>query len=366
MMEKLKQLIKQQPHWAACIGASFLALVYWSLIASDRYISEANVVLESPQIAAPTLSFESLFSGGGGGSGDMLLLRDHLLSVDMLKILDQQLDLRGHYSDGSIDFLSNLNDRDAPIEDLHEYYLKRIEVELDDYAQVLRIKISAFTPEMANRIANRLLVEGEKHMNAMGQRLAEEQVNFLEQQVAKLRLELDEASDKLLAYQNENGLISPTGTVETISAVVASLEGQLANTKAKKSAMLSYLSPKSAEVLRVESEIDALQQQIKIEQGRMTQASGNALNRLSSEYQDLDMQMKFALESYSGALAALQGTRIEAARKLKQVSVLQSPTLPEYAVEPKRLYNITVFFIVALFLGLILHMLVMIVKDHRD
>ena len=365
-MEKIKQFIKQQPHWAACAAASLLALIYWSLLASDRYISEANVVLESPQIAAPTLSFESLFSGSSGNSGDMLLLRDHLLSVDMLKILDQQLDLRGHYSNSSIDFLSNLNDREAPMEDLHEYYLQRIQVELDDYAQVLRIKVAAFDPKMAQRIAQTLLDEGEKHMNAMGQRLAEEQVKFLEKQVAKLRVGLDEASDELLAYQNENGLISPTGTVETISAVVASLEGQLANNKARRSAMLSYLSPGSNEVLRINSEIDALQQQIKIEQARMAKGSGDSLNRLSSEYQNLDMQMRFALESYSGALAALQNTRIEAARKLKQVSVLQSPTLPEYAVEPKRLYNITVFVIVALFLGLILHMLIMIVKDHRD
>ncbi|NHN37599.1 chain-length determining protein [Pseudomaricurvus alcaniphilus] len=366
LVERTRSFALRYPHWAACIVATFMALVYWSLWASDRYISETNVVLESPQIAAPTMSFESLFSGNTGNAGDMLLLRDYMLSVDMLRKIDSQLDFRGHFSGKGIDFLSSLGDRDAPMEDLHEYYLKRVAVELDDYAQVLRVKVAAFDPAMAHRIAEVLLQEGEAHMNSMGQRLAEEQVSFLEKQVEKLGHKLDSARAELLDYQNEHGLVSPTGTVETISAVVASLEGQLATTRAKRSAMLSYLSPRSAEILRAESEIEALQQQIGIEQARMAQQSGGALNTVSSEYQKLDMQMKFALESYAAALAALQNTRIEAARKLKQVSVLQSPTVPEYAVEPQRLYNITVFTIITFFLGLILQMLVMIVKDHRD
>jgi capsular polysaccharide transport system permease protein len=76
--------------------------------------------------------------------------------------------------------------------------------------------------------------------------------------------------------------------------------------------------------------------------------------------------MQFSQESYSTALSALENTRIEAARKLKQLSVLQSATLPEYAVEPERLYNSAVFIIIALFLGLIVQMLVLIIMDHRD
>lgn len=365
-LQRLRHQAQRHPHWAACALASLLALLYWGLIASDRYISEANVVLESPQIAPPELSFQSLMGGATTNTTDMLLLRDYMLSVDMLRKVDAKLNIRRHYSDGGIDFLSNLDGADVPVEELHDYYLKRVEVELDDYASVLRIRVAAFTPDMARAIAQTLLHEGEAHMNAMGQRLAEEQVKFLEKQVDSLNRELERARSALLNYQNEHGLVSPTGTVETITAVVGALEGQLANTRARRKAMLSYLSANSAEIKRVESEIEALESQIQLEQKRMAQNSGSALNAVSSEYQKLELQMKFALESYSGALSALVGTRIEAARKLKQVSVLQSATLPEYSVEPKRIYNITVFIIVTFFLGLIAHMVVLIVRDHRD
>lgn len=296
----------------------------------------------------------------------MLILRDYLLSVDMLQIVDEMLGFREHYSSSEIDYISRLRSREVEMELLHEYYLEHIEVELDDYAQVLRIKVRAFTPPMAQKIALLLMQEGERQMNAMGQRLAEEQVNFLEKQVLQLGENLDQARKAVLDYQNKHGLVSPTGTVSNISAVVATLEGQLASLSAKKSALLTYQSARSAEVIRIDAEISALIAQINHERSRVAQDSGVALNALSAEYQTLELKMKFAQESYSTALAALENTRIEAARKLKQLSVLQQPTLPQYATEPKRLYNTVVFIIIALFLGLIVQMLVLIIKDHRD
>jgi capsular polysaccharide transport system permease protein len=130
--------------------------------------------------------------------------------------------------------------------------------------------------------------------------------------------------------------------------------------------LTSYQSSRSPSVVKIGNEIKAVRQQIVKERSRMAQQSGGALNTLSAEYQTLELKVQFAMESYSGALAALESTRIEAARKLKQVSILQSPTLPEYPVEPKRIYNIVVFTVIVLFLTLITHMFVLIIKDHRD
>lgn len=362
----MKLQMRRYPHWFICMLAIALAAAYWSFWASDRYISETNVVLNSPQIAPPTLNFQSLLSGSNGNNADMLLLRDYMLSVDMLRKLDMQLGFRQHFADPGIDLLSALESTTVPTEDLHQYYLKRVSVELDDYAGVLRIRVQAFSPTMAQEMAKLLLTEGERRMNAMGQRLAEEQVRFLEKQVNALADALDLARRHLIEYQNANGLVSPSGTVASINAVVASLESQKANLRAKRNALLSYQSNNSIEVRRGDAEIEALTEQITIERNRMTTQSGGALNVVTSEYQTLELRMQFAQESYSGALAALENTRIGAARKLKQLSVLQSPTLPEYAVEPRRLYNIAVFILIALFLTMIVHMLVLIIQDHRD
>lgn len=363
----MKQKVIKNPVWAACGLFIALTIFYWGVLASDRYVSEANVVLESPQIAMPSMDVTSLLSGSAGGSsGDMLLLRDYLLSVDMLRNIDRLVDFRKHYSGAGADIISSLGSENVPMEKLHEYYLKRVSVELDEYANVLRINVEAFTPEMAHQIAGLLLEEGEKHMNELGRRLAQEQVRFLEEQVDELSEKFNLARNDLLAYQNENGLISPAGTVESLSAVVAELDAKLANLQAQRTMLASYQSTNSPGMVKVASEIQAVRSQIDDERSRMAQQSGSALNALSAKYQTLELKVQFALDSYSGALAALQNTRIEAARKLKQVSVLQSPTLPEYPMEPHRLYNIAAFSLLAIFIGLIAQMLLLIIRDHRD
>ena len=365
MIDYFKSAFRKSPHWVIAAVAIVLVSFYWLVLAEDRYVSKATVVLESPQVAMPEISFSSLMGGGGGNTKDLLLLREHLLSVDMVRVLDAQLNIRNHYSENG-DFFAKLRDPSVPIEDLHEYYLRRVEVELDEYAGVLNIYVQGYTPEFAHSMASLLLEAGENHMNEMGHRLADEQVRFLERQMVRLEERFNDTRAQLLEFQNEHGLVSPSSTVESINQVVATLEADLARFQAQRNALASFQSAQSAELRQVERNIEALRDQIVEQRDRLAQATGNSLNRISAEYETLELQAQFAQETYSSALAALENTRLEAARKLKQVSVLQSPLFPEYATKPDRLYNATVFAIVVIFLAFILSMLVLIIRDHRD
>src|SRR5690606_4747275 len=114
-------------------------------------------------------------------------------------------DLRSHYSQTSIDRFSRLSSADVPIEKFHEYMASRIKILFDDYSSVLKIEVQAYSPEMAQRIVKALLEEGERHMNDMGQRLAEEQVEFSDIQAKDHEARLSDASAALLAYQIEKG-----------------------------------------------------------------------------------------------------------------------------------------------------------------
>lgn len=366
MYQFLRRFLVKSPQWALAVVAIFLVSFYWFVIAEERYVSRATVVLESPQVATPEISLSSIMGGGGGGNTkDLLLLREHLLSVDMLRRLDEELDIRGHYTEHG-DIFAKLGDKETPIEDLHKYYLRRVEVELDEYAGVLNIHVEAYTPEFAHQMTTLLLEAGEDHMNEMGHRLAEEQVKFLEQQMVRLDERFSETRQALLEYQNEYGLVSPTDTVTNINQVVATLEADLARLQAQRTALSSYQSAQSSELRQVERNISALRDQIVEQRDRIAQASGDSLNSVSAQYETLELQAQFAQETYSSALAALENTRLEAARQLKQVSVLQSPLMPEYPTKPDRLYNSSVFAIITIFLAFILSMLIMIIKDHRD
>lgn len=361
----MKLFFLKFPHWSLAIISIVVAAFYWGMLATGRYVSESHIVLQSPEVNPSGFNMSQLLSGTSG-AGELLLLKDHLQSVDMLQKLQKKLDLRAHFSDSEIDWLSRLSDKEVEIEKFDKYMRQHINIEFDDYSAVLRIRVQGYSPEMAQKINQTLLSEGERHMNLMGQRLAQEQVDFIETQVVKLEERLLADRQALLDYQNKHGLVSPTGAVTSIASIVGQLQTQLALAEARRISLSSFQSKNAADMLRLDGEIQALKQQIDIEQSKMATQSGDALNRISAEYQTLELRASFALNLYSNSLLALETTRVEASRKLKQVSVLQTPTLPEYSVQPRRMYNLVVFSLFVLFAAAIAHLIRAIILEHRD
>src|SRR3972149_3509143 len=343
-----------------------LATAYWGLIASDRYVSEACIVIDRSEIAGVQgTDFVSLITGGNRNN-DLMLLREHLRSVDMLNKLDGKLGLRSHYSNKQYDLISRMLFQSSSQEFFHRHFLSRVTIEMDNVAGVLRIRTQAYTPEMAQAIAASLVEEGEGFMNEMAHRLAREQVAFLEKQVTQIGDRVLQARSAVVGYQSAKGLISPEAAIEAIASIVAKLEGQLSELKAKRQAMLGYLSPKAPEIAQLTLQIAALERQSREEQARLASPKGSTLNRTVEEFQRMQMEAEFAQDLYRNALAALEKGRIEATRTLKKVSVLQSPTRPQYPLEPRRIYNITVFAISVFVLAGIIQMLIAIIRDHRD
>lgn len=360
-------LVRHGPLRASLI-ASVLAAMYWGFFASDRYVSEAHVVIQRTELAGgQTVDFGGLLPGVGNvGRSDQLLLRDHLLSVDMLEKLDAKLKLRDHYSDTSRDALARLWKRDAPLERFHRHYLSRVGIEFDEYSGVLILRAQAYDPETAQAIGARLVDEGERYMNRLAHGLAQEQVAFLERQVAEMSRRAIEARQAVLAFQNQEGLISPQTTAESRSAIIGKLEAQLADLQAKRTTLLGYLAASAPAVVDVNLQIAAMEKQIAQEQARLAAPGGQTLNTTIEEFQRLQLAAEFTQEVYKTALVALEKGRVEATRTLKKVSVLQSPTLPQYPLQPRRLYNTVVFALVALLLAGVVHLLGAIIRDHKD
>lgn len=349
---------------ALCVGAT----VYWGVIASGRYVSEANVLIEHTQLGAgKTLDFGSLLAGAGPGNNraDQLLMRDYLLSMDMMNKLDAKLHLRAHYSDHRRDPLSRLWSAKATQEQFYRYYLSRVSVEFDDYSGVLVVKTQAYDPKMAQAINRMLLAEGEAYMNDIGHRLAQSQVSFLEGQVASMAERLQRARLAVLAYQSKKGTVSPENATESGVGTINKLRATRVELETRRSALLAYLTPQAPGVLDLNAQIAAIDKQIAEEQASLTGAA-NPMNRTVEEYQRLQMAAMFAEDVYKTALAGLEKGRMDATRTLKKLSVLEAPTLPEEALEPHRFYNIITFILVTMLVAGVLNLLAAIIRDHKD
>lgn len=364
----LLQRLMRKPLTAITVAICLLGTAYEGFIASDRYVSEARVIIQHTDSSSNMrLDVSSILSGdGGGGRGEQMLLRDYLLSIDMLNKLDAKLNLRSHYSDQSHDFLSRMWSKDAPQELFYKHYLSRVSVEFDDYAGVLVIKAQGYDPRTAHAITAMLLEEGERAMNDMGHRLAQDQVAFVEKKVKEMAGRFQEARRAVLEYQNKKGLVSPESTAETLAVVINRLEAQRAELQAKRTALLGYLAPTASGVVELNVQLDAIEKQIAKEQAKLTSPNGKTLNSTVEEYQRLEMAAGFAQDTYKAALVALEKGQVEATRTLKKVTALQQPTVPQYPEEPARIYNIVLFILVTLILSGIVHLIAAIVRDHKD
>ncbi|WP_035065210.1 chain-length determining protein [Nitratidesulfovibrio termitidis] len=347
---------------------ALVAGVYWAFWASDRFVSDANVIIRKTNaVNAPTFDISMLAAGvANANRPDQLLLREYLLSVDILKKLDAALDLRTHYSDKRQDVISRMWFRDASMEWFHRHYLSRINVVYDDYSGVLRIQAQAYDAKMAQAIAEMLVREGERYMNQLGHELAEAQAGFLTAQVDLAQQRFQSARQALLAFQNQKGLVSPKATAAGIGEIVARLEGQRTQIQTQLASLPMSLDSNHPSIVMLKQSLVAVNRQIAQEKAKLAAPSGETLNYAVEEFERLQMEVEFTQDVYKTALVALERGRIDATRMLEKVSVLQHPTRPEYPMEPRRVYNMAILLVLTVVLVGMLRLLESILCDHLD
>ncbi|MFO7287914.1 MAG: capsular biosynthesis protein [Gammaproteobacteria bacterium] len=345
------------------------AAAYLHLFAADRYVSESIVAIRSEGQQAMPIGMDALsalFGSTAASREDQHMLAAHILSMDMLRQLDERLDLREHFSRPRLDFVFAL-DEDATQEEFLEYYRKRVEVKVDPESGLLTIRTQGFTPELAQDI-NRLVVEiSERFINESSHRLARDQMRFAEGELQKAREALDEVRSRLTEFQRKHGVLDPSAQAMANTGLTAELQAALARQEAELKALLAYLNDDAPQVQALEAQIAGLRAQLETERLRgLTSDEGTSLNVLVGDYQELLAELEFVQDAYRGALTALETARIESTRKLKSLVLVESPALPESAEYPRRAY---VLF--ALLMGLLLvygigRLIVATIEDHLE
>ena len=348
---------------------SIVACIYWTM-ASDRYVSEAVVLVQNTETggASSPSDLLSMFTGGSGNKTDQMLLIEFLTSIDMLNKLDSELDLRGHYSDTNADIISRMWSKDISTEWFYKYFKNRVTVAYDEYSGVVRISAQAFDPETATKITTLLVQNGEDFMNKLSHKIADEQVLFLSKQVEISKNELLVANEQLLDFQNKRNMVSPTTEVENYQSLIANLEKQKSEILVKIDTLPANLGNNNHIKQSMLTNIKAIEEQISKLREKITNANEkvSALNELADEERLLKMDVEFKKEIYSSTLSGLAKGKLSAARLIKNVGILQSPSKPQYAVKPERLYSIAATIVVMLLVLGMLQLLKAVILDHVD
>lgn len=353
------------------IAPLLLALLYFTVLAANRYVSEAVVMVRHVNQSSPgSVPGAALLLAGITPSSheDTMLLRQYIHSLDLLKRLDARLNLREHFAQQA--------GRDPfyrlwsfyPQEWFLDYYRSRVELLRDDESGLLTVRVQGFDPQFAQALNQAILQESEQFINALSQRMAREQMAFAETELARAGSRLQEAKRKVLAFQSENRLLDPMAQAQAAGSLTAALEAQLSRQETELKQALTFLNEESYQVQALRGQVQALRSQVDAERQKATRgpANGSQLNAQAAQFHDLRLQVGFAEDAYKLALTAVENARIEASRKIKSVSVLESPSQPEMAEYPRRLYSLLSLAALCALLYCIARLVVATIRDHQD
>ena len=130
-------------------------------------------------------------------------------------------------------------------------------------------------------------------------------------------------------------------------------------------AQVTEVSPNNPQVPTLRSRVDLLRRSVASEGAKIT-ASGTSLSSKSPAFDRLSLERTYADRQLAGAMAALDSARNEAQRKQLYLERLVQPNLPDMAVEPRRLRNVFMVFLVGLLLWGVVGLVMASVREHTE
>ena len=344
-----------------------LALVYFGLMASDVYLSESRFVVRSPERQVAT-GLGALLKGAGfsRAQDDSYTVHDYVLSRDALKEINDKLAIGKAFASNQVDIFSRFGgiDFDTSFEALHRYYQKKIDVQQDTASSITTLTVRAYTAQDAQSINQKLLDLSEGLVNRLNERGRQDLIRSAASEVADAETKSKAAALALSAYRNAKGVVDPERQATVQLQQVAKLQDELIATKTQL-AQLKAFTPQNPQIQSLQLRAKTLQAEMDTETTKVTGGERSLANK-AADFQRLALEREFADKQLASAMASLELARNEAQRKQVYLERIVQPSLPDTALEPRRLRSILATFVLGLIAWGILTMLLAGVREHQD
>lgn len=382
---KEQQGLRQQPlaqparmkrrHWGVLL--SFLTMVilpflatgvYLWLIADDRYSSVTGFTVRQEEGQSSTDIASGLATlTGTGASSDSDVLYEFIRSQNIVRRIDEALDLRGHYSaHWSSDPVFAIWPS-ATVEDLLWYWGRIVRVSYDRSAGLIQVQVTAYDAEMAQKIAQAIVRESQLMVNALNEAARSDAIRYADVELEQMYKRLRAAREALTEFRVRTQIVDLEADIQGRMGVMNSLQQQLAAELVafdELAVVASSDDPRMAQALR---RIQVIRERIAEERRSFATTevlgTGEDYPTLIAEFEGLTVEREFAEQVYLAALASRDSAQENAERQSRYLATYVVPTLAESAEYPQRL---VLFSLAGLFLILSWGILVLIYYSIRD
>ncbi len=336
------------------LSPSIWAVGYYGLLASDRFVSQATFVVRSAnRTSVDGFAAFLRMVGVSSSQDDTFSVHDFMTSRDAIAKLQKTLDLRGIYHPPGADRIARYPNRihGESDDEFHRYLKGRISVFFNHNTGISTLEVQAFAAEDAQRIASLLLKLSEEVINRMNQRIHEDTVRFANEEVQLHESRLRAIQLAITEFRNREIQIDPNRSSVLVMELVAKIMTELSRVSVQ-IAETKASSPDSPLLASLERRKSALEEQIAVEQGRVTDSS-DGLGAKIVKFEGLNLERELAAKALASAIASLDGARAEARRQQLYLERISGPTLPDKAAMPQRAFEMISLVVVNLIVLLV-------------
>jgi capsular polysaccharide transport system permease protein len=357
--------------WGIVVGLpTLIASIYYGLIASDRYVSSAQVVVSAEGEGANSV-LSSLLSGigGMGGGADVAsqgqVLAALIQSSEMLSRVEAVVDFKAMYARSKADFFSSLKP-DAKFEDRLKYFNSMVSVDWDGHSRIVSIDVRAFTPQDAKALLDAIISISEERLNDVEKRQQDDTMAFARAELTRAETHLTDVSTKVSDFRRQNGEIDPEGTAELSGQLIANLNAKIADDQTDLAKLLTYVKPDNSQIKGLRSQIEQLQKEVQHQEVLRTGLIKGALSDKVSQYESLLFDEDFAREAYKTALTFMESARANALEQHSYVIDFVSARTPEKSTEPHRMQSVLIVLVGSIILLAIGNLIVVSIREQAN
>lgn len=327
----------------------FLSAAYLWIIAKDQFASTVGFSVRREDASAASDILGGLTSLTKSSSSDTDILYEYLRSQKLVADMDARLDLRTIWSKPVGDPIFTLNP-DVPVEELVDYWRDMVRTSYDSSTGLIEVRVLAFDPADATRIAQELLDQSAKMINDLSAAAREDAVRFSRDELKVAEDRLRQAREDVTAFRVKNQIVDPTTDFQTQAGLLSMLENQLAEAQIEID-LLAGVADGDPRLVQAKRRAEVIVDRIAAERAKVGENGGaKDFAALAADYERLLVDREFAEKAYITALSAYDGATAESQRTSRYLAAHVLPTTAEVSRYPERL---SILGMLALFLGLL-------------
>lgn len=316
---------------------TLLAALYYLVIATPRYVSEARFIVRASNQSQPSAIGVALQGVGlSTTQSDAFAVHEYIKSRDALRELGRRFDIAAILNPPGADAFSRYpRPWDSRGEEgLYKGLGRFVVVGYDSTTGISTLRVEAFRAEDARQLNLALLAGGEQLVNRLNERAVGDAVTDATLARDEARTRLSGIQQQLTAFRNREGFIDPEISARESSSLIGGLLATVAQLRADRAQLVGE-APQSPQLPILDGRIAAYERQIAAERAKVAGASTSLAPRVGV-YEDLNLQRELADRELTQATASLLAAQQEARRQKLYLDRIVNPNLPDKPTQPRR------------------------------